>query len=142
MTIDVSAPSGPPVTVPALAFADVKRLTIRSGGPTRGFPDLPKVMTPLFFDQVDKSEPVAVLRTHTEIATGWDGEPLAILVATCSFAPAAPGPRLINELLCLPDDYARAVITMELPALTVGERERLKLWGMHAGLARSERDAT
>ena len=129
---DFSAPYGPPITVPALSFRDVKRLTTRSGGPTRGYPDLPKVMTPLFFDQVDQSQPVAVLRTHTETATDWTGEPLEVLIAICSFAPATPGPRLINELVCLPADYEQAVTTTELPALTVGERDRLKLWGMHA----------
>ncbi|MGI9187814.1 MAG: hypothetical protein ACR2J9_09945 [Gaiellales bacterium] len=132
MTIDFNEPTGPPTTVPALAFDDVKRLTVRSGGPTRGYPDLPKVMTPLFFDHVDLSQPVAILRTHVESTADWSGEPIEVLVAICSFAPAGPGPRLINELLCLPDDYAGAVTTMELPALTVGERDRLKLWGMCA----------
>ena len=57
------------VPYPALSFAAVKWLNQRSGGPTGAYPDLPKVLTPLFYDQIDKSKPVAVLRTHREETT-------------------------------------------------------------------------
>jgi hypothetical protein len=146
---------------PALSFAAVKWLNQRSGGPTGAYPDLPKVLTPLFYAQVDQSQPVAVLRTHREETTaqllrpfgssGGIAEPdevldfiarmdpnealvqtmtVELLVALCSFAPKDPGPRLINELLCLPDDYERVVGMTTLPGRTPREFETLKRYGM------------
>jgi hypothetical protein len=53
-----------------------------------------------------------------------------LLVALCSFAPKDPGPRLINELLCLPDDYERVVGMTTLPGRTPREFETLKRYGM------------
>ncbi|MEI6688014.1 MAG: hypothetical protein WCN97_01490 [Thermoleophilia bacterium] len=57
------------VPYPALSFAAVKWLNQRSGGPTGAYPDVPKALTPLFYDQVDQSQPAAVLRTHREETT-------------------------------------------------------------------------
>lgn len=152
------------VPYPALSFAAVKWLNQRSGGPTGAYPDIPKVLTPLFYDQVDQSQPVAILRTHREETTaqllrpfgtsGGIAEPdevldfiaridphetlvqtttVELLVALCSFAPKEPGPRLINELLCLPDDYDRVVGMTTLPGRTPREFDTLKRHGMFGG---------
>jgi hypothetical protein len=56
--------------------------------------------------------------------------PVELLVALCSFAPKQPGPRLINELLCLPEDYERVVGMTTLPGRTPREFETLKRYGM------------
>jgi hypothetical protein len=56
-----------------------------------------------------------------------------LLVALCSFAPQEPGPRLINELLCLPGDYNRVVGLTTLPGRTRREFETLKRYGMFGG---------
>ena len=41
---------------PALSFAAVKWLNQRTGGPTGAYPDLPKVLTPVFYAQIDQSQ--------------------------------------------------------------------------------------
>ncbi|MGI9116596.1 MAG: hypothetical protein ACR2JV_03025 [Gaiellales bacterium] len=156
---DPDAPRGV-VPYPALDFAALRWLNQRSGGPTGCFPDLPKVMTPLFYDQIDQTQPIAVLRTHRETTTarylkGLDAsgggvrsddlihlvedDPheslieetiVELLVAICSFAPREPGPRLINELLCHPDDYDRVVGMTILLDWTPREFHTLKQYGM------------
>ena len=149
---------------PALSFAAVKWLNQRTGGPTGAYPDLPKVLTPVFYAQIDQSQPVAVLRTHREQTTAhllrmfgssggvaeadevldfvermdpdeslMETTTVELLVALCSFAPQEPGPRLINELLCLPDDYDRVVGLTTLPGRTRREFETLKRYGMFGG---------
>ena len=65
---DPDAPDGVD-PYPALSFAAVKWLNQRTGGPTGAYPDLPKVLTPVFYAQIDQSQPVAVLRTHREQTT-------------------------------------------------------------------------
>ncbi len=74
-----------------------------------------QVLIPVFFKDVDESQPVAVLRTHLEQATSAWCNTIEVLVAICSFAPAKPGPRLINELVCDPQDYDRAIGEMTIP---------------------------
>ncbi len=74
-----------------------------------------QVLIPVFFKDVDESQPVAVLRTHLEQATSAWCNAIEVLVAICSFAPAKPGPRLINELVCDPQDYDRAIGEMTIP---------------------------
>jgi hypothetical protein len=58
---------------------------------------------------------------------------IELLVALCSFAPQEPGPRLINELLCLPADYDRVVGLTTLPGRTPREFHTLKQHGMFGG---------
>jgi hypothetical protein len=65
---DPDAPDGVD-PYPALSFAAVKWLNQRTGGPTGAYPDLTKVLTPVFYAQIDQSQPVAVLRTHREQTT-------------------------------------------------------------------------
>ena len=132
------------VPYPSLSFHAVRWLNQRSGGASGGYPDLPKVLTPVFYDQVDPSQPVAVLRTHREEAirhhlgiTNTEGQlttrVIELLVAICSFAPKEPGPRLINELVCHPADYDRVVGLTTLPGRTPREYHTLKQHGMFGG---------
>ncbi len=76
---------------------------------------------PRFYKDVDKSQPVVVLRTHLEQATGSDCTTVDVLVAICSFAPVTPGPRLLNELACLPKDYDCVIGEMKLPRVSITE---------------------
>ena len=139
---DLDTPEG---VVPylALSFHAVRWLNQRSGGSTGGYPDLPKVLTPLFYAHVDASQPVAVLRTHREqtiahrfavaSAVGQEPPTIELLVAICSFAPKVPGPRLINELVCHPADFDRVVGMTTLPGRTPREYHTLKQHGMFGG---------
>ena len=112
----------------ALSCDAVRWLLLRAGGMWGRFGGIPTPLTPAFLDHVDETEPVAVLRAHLERADFGDRGPADVLVALCSFAPTQAGSaRLINELVCRPEDYVRVAHgTIRLADWTQDEFERLR----------------
>ena len=136
-----------PATRTSISFAALKWLVLRSSRAWGSYGGIPTTLTPAFFSRIDQSEPVVVLRTHLERAPRpAPGRGPDVLAVLCSFAPAGHGtprvsfgpnppvwPRLVNELLCDPDDYVRVAHgTSMLAAWSPEEFQILKLYGMHA----------
>lgn len=111
----------------ALSWDAVLWLNRRAGGMFGRYGDIPLALHPAFALQIDESQPVAVLRAHLERASFGDRSE-GVVVALCSFASRLPGaPRVLNELVCRPDDYVRVAHgATELADWTRWEFDRLR----------------
>ena len=111
----------------ALSWEAVQWLNRRAGGMFGRYGDIPLALHPAFALQIDETQPVAVLRAHLERAAFHDRAE-DVVVALCSFAPRLPGaPRVLNELVCRPEDYVRVAHgTTELADWTRWEFDRLR----------------
>lgn len=92
----------------ALSVPAVEWLLSRAGGMWGRYGGIRLPMTLAFLDDVDPAEPVGVIRARlerTRLGKRGQGD---VVVALCSFVPKEGGSsRLINELVCRPEDYVR-----------------------------------
>ena len=123
-----------PTACTAISFNALKWLVMRAGRTAGSYGGIPTPLTPAFFRRIDQDEPIAIVRAHLEPVVRPVPERRGdVLVALCSFAPAAGGPRLINELVCDPGDYLRVASGATLlPAWSREEYQSLKMWGTFA----------
>ena len=114
----------------ALSVPAVEWLLSRAGGMWGRYGDIRLTMTLAFLDDIDPAEPVGVIRARlerTRLPKRGQGD---VVVALCSFEPKEKddeGSRLINELVCRPEDYVRVAHgSVTFPEWTYGELRRLK----------------
>ena len=111
----------------ALSCEAVRWLLLRAGGMWARYGDIVAPLSPAFLDQVDETQPVAVIRAHLERTAFHDDGEEDVAVVLCSFAMRWPeGARMVHELVCRPADYVRVAHGETMLAdWTPGEFRRL-----------------